>query len=93
MMGTDKSEGTGRRRAARPSVAKWLGRDTSSGSHGAQKERGPEGSGTAFFVKRLVVRTAEAAALLLPGTLLVPVLPKLLPTLVLVDLRLTTFLE
>jgi hypothetical protein len=37
--------------------------------------------------------TAEADALLLPSTLLVPVLPKLLPALVFVDLRFATFLE
>jgi hypothetical protein len=39
------------------------------------------------------METAEAAALLLPGTLLMPVLPKLLPAFVFVDLRFATFLE
>jgi hypothetical protein len=37
--------------------------------------------------------TTGADASLLPGTLLVPVLPELLPTLVFVDLRFATFLE
>jgi hypothetical protein len=43
--------------------------------------------------QRKLGETAEADALLLPSALLVPVLPKLLPALVFVDLRFATFLE
>jgi hypothetical protein len=60
---------------------------------GCKRRRGPVVRPEPRPEKRILGETAEADALLLPSTLLVPVLPKLLPALVFVDLRFATFLE